>query len=159
MHDSNVNNTKSQPSEKQANTAHIRREVKFRTAKWISKVKPEKLLKLCLHECKHWFMQTHTCRHPYMHRLTRTKNSLLVFPLLFFLLDRHVVENVCLCGSDDMQMFMWVLKKKMEKVWSIYSESQKATHRLLFIAPSWWNRENEQQLLCAGSQLKLDKSR
>lgn len=57
-------------------------------------------------------MQTHTYTDPpYMHRLTNTNTSF--FSLL---LDRHVVENVCLCGSGDMQMFMWVLKKKMEKV-------------------------------------------
>lgn len=69
-------------------------------------------------------MQTHTYTDPhYMHRLTNTKNSF--FSLL---LDRHVVENVCLCGSGDMQMFMWVLKKKNgEGVRHIFREPESHT--------------------------------
>lgn len=46
----------------------------------------------------------------------------------------------------------------MEKVWGMYSESQKATHRLLFIAPSWWNRETELQLLPAVPNWSLTRA-
>lgn len=60
-----------------------------------------------------------------------------------------LVTCKCLCGCK---------KKKMEKVWGIYSESQKATHRLLFIAASRWNRENELQLLSAAPNWSLTRA-
>jgi len=65
-----------------------------------------------------------------MHRLTHTKNSLIF--LFFLLLDRHVVENVCLCGSGDMQMFMWVLKKNGEGVRHIFREPESHTQASIY---------------------------
>lgn len=45
----------------------------------------------------------------------------------------HVVENVCLCGSGDMQMFMWVLKKKNgEGVRHVFREPESHTQASIY---------------------------
>lgn len=48
----------------------------------------------------------------------------------------HVVENVCLCGSSDMQMFMWVLKKNGEGVRHVFREPESHTQASIY-STSW----------------------
>lgn len=98
----------------------------------------------------------HVHRHPYTHSL-HIQRALFFF---FFFSSWYACCGKCvsLWVWWHANVYVGVKKKKMEKVWGMYSESQKATHRLLFIAPSWWNRETELQLLPAVPNWSLTRA-
>lgn len=122
---------------------------------FISKPKAKicKLLQLHFYEHQLCCVQTHVCTD------TRTHTACIHRELFFFLLllDMHVVENVCLCGSSDMQMFMWVLKKNGEGVRHVFREPESHTQASIY-STSWWNRETEVQLLPAVPNWSLTRA-
>lgn len=130
-------------------TAHIRRDVKLRTAKWVYK-HPKSQYKACwsliLHKHKPCCMQTHICRYPYM-QITYTNP--FSFPIFFFFFFFVLTFWYACCGKCVSLWLWWQAnvyvgdkkKKNGEGARHVFREPESCTQRLLFIAPSWWNRE------------------
>lgn len=82
--------------------------------------------------CKHTYADTLHAQYTYKEPI-----YFLIFFFFFFfflLFDRHVVENVYLCGSGGRQMFMWVLKRKKngEGVRHMFREPESHTQSSIY---------------------------